>query len=304
MDKVITLDEAVNLVPKTPFRLALGGVTLYRRPMAFALALLDRLEALEARRQLDLVCFTAGLESDILVGAGLVNQIRTCYFGLEIFGLAPNFTAAASKNELKIVDESETSLAAGLRAKLAGVGFMPSRSWLGTDMPKLRPDVRSVVDPYSGQALMAFPAIEVDVAVLHALEADPQGNAALGGNRGVDVELAMAAELVIVTADRVSPGLRTRRPGRSGRRLGGRSAQRRLANFLSSPLSHGRAGRPAIHRGCRDRRLPRSHPRLETSTCRCGDNNRLSHPGPKLVLTYVRMNVATDAEADRMKRGV
>lgn len=207
MDKVITLDEAVNLVPKTPFRLALGGVTLYRRPMAFALALLNRLEALEARRQLDLVCFTAGLESDILVGAGLVNQIRTCYFGLEIFGLAPNFTAAASKNELKIVDESETSLAAGLRAKLAGVGFMPSRSWLGTDMPRLRPDVRSVVDPYSGQGLMAFPAIEVDVAVLHALEADPQGNAALGGNRGVDVELAMAAGLVIVTADRVSPGL-------------------------------------------------------------------------------------------------
>jgi glutaconate CoA-transferase subunit A len=203
VDKLVPLAEAVANLPVGPLRLALGGVTLYRRPMAFVLALLDQFETGGRERRIELVCFTASLESDILVGAGLVGRIRTCYFGLEIFGLAPFFTAAAAKGDLEIVDESETSLAAGLRAKLAGVGFMPSKAWLGTDMPTLRPDVQSVTDPYSGESLTAFPAIDLDVAVVHALEADRLGNAMIGGNRGVDVELALAADQVIVTADRI-----------------------------------------------------------------------------------------------------
>jgi glutaconate CoA-transferase, subunit A len=203
MDKLLTLAEAVQRLPAGPIRLALGGVTLYRRPMAFTLALLHHFESEGAGGQLELVCFTAGLESDILVGAGWVNRVRTCYFGLEIFGLAPHFTSAAAKGQLEIVDESETSLAAGLRATLAGVGFMPSRAWLGTDMPKVRPDVRTVIDPYSGQSLTAFPAVQVDVAVIHALEADRFGNAVIGANRGVDLELALAAGQVGVTADRI-----------------------------------------------------------------------------------------------------
>jgi glutaconate CoA-transferase subunit A len=206
-DKLISLSQAAERVAPTGCRLAFGGVTLYRRPAAFALALLDRHERTQDPVDLQLVCFTAGVESDLLVGAGMVASVRTCYFGLEIFGLAPHYTSAAAAGELLIIDESETSLAAGLRATLAGVGFMPSRAWLGTDMPEVRPDVRTVIDPYSGEELMAFPAIEIDVAVIHALEADAEGNALIGGNRGVDPELALVAETVIVTAEKISPPL-------------------------------------------------------------------------------------------------
>jgi glutaconate CoA-transferase subunit A len=41
------------------------------------------------------------------------------------------------------------------------------------------------------------------VAVIHALRADQAGNAVLGGNLAVDVELALVAERVIVTAEEV-----------------------------------------------------------------------------------------------------
>jgi glutaconate CoA-transferase subunit A len=206
MNKVVTLEEAVEQVT-SGCTLALGGMTLYRRPMAFVTALLRRYLQRGEPQNLTLLTFTAGLESDLLVGAGLVRRTRTCYFGLEVFGLAPMFTYRANRGEIEIIEETEASLAFGLRAQMARVGFMPARAWLGTDLPKLRPDVRTVIDPYSGEELMAFPAIGPDVAVIHALRADPHGNAVIGGNQGIDEELSLTARTVIVTAEEILPEL-------------------------------------------------------------------------------------------------
>ncbi len=206
-DKLISLRAAAEMVPGRGASIAFGGVTLYRRPMAFALALLERFRRTAEPSGLTLLSFTSALESDLLVGEGMVSTTRTCYFGLEIFGLAPHFTRAASDGSLRVQEETEASLANGLRAAMAGVGFMPSLAWIGTDLPRLRPDVRTVIDPYSGEALIAFPAIECDVAVIHALAADPSGNARIGGNQGVDRELCLIARTVIVTAETIVPAL-------------------------------------------------------------------------------------------------
>jgi glutaconate CoA-transferase subunit A len=184
--------------------LALGGMTLYRRPVAFARALLRRNPR---PRDLTLLCFTAGYESDLLVGAGCVSAVRTAYFGLEAFGFAPMFTEAANKGQIRIIEETETSLAMGIRATMAGVGFMPSGAWVGTDLPRLRPDVKTVVDPYSGETLTAFPAIRCDVAVLHGLAGDARGGVLLNNNLGVDVELVHTTDTVIVTVERMVDAL-------------------------------------------------------------------------------------------------
>ena len=204
--KRLSIDDAAALVP-SGCTLALGGVTLYRRPMAFVRALLKRFRQSGEPRDLTLLCFTAGLESDLLVGAGMVRQVRSCYFGLEIFGLAPMFSYCAGRGEVEVLEETEASLAFGLRAQMAGVGFMPGRGWIGTDLPRLRPDVRTVIDPYSGEELMAFPAIRPDVAVIHALQADEDGNALIGTNKGVDEELMLTAGRVLVTAEEIVPEL-------------------------------------------------------------------------------------------------
>jgi len=206
MDKCISMEDATQLIPSGGI-LALGGMTLYRRPMAFVRALLQLHQQRGEPNHLTLLTFTAGLESDLLIGAGLVSRLRTCYFGLEIFGLAPMFTYYANRGEVEIIEETEASLALGLRARLAGIGFMPGRAWLGTDLPKLRPDVCKVIDPYTGEELMAFPAIHPDVAVIHALCADPHGNALIGDNKGIDEELSMAADKVIITTEQIVPEL-------------------------------------------------------------------------------------------------
>ena len=199
-DKLVNLGDAVQRVP-SGCTLALGGTTLYRRPVAFVKALIRRFLETGEPRDLTLLAFTASLESDLLVGAGMVSRVRTCYFGLEIFGLAPMYTYYANRGEIEVVEETEASLALGLRAQMAGVGFMPGRAWLGTDLPSLRPDVRTVEDPYNGETLMAFPAIRPDVAVIHAVRVDATGNAQIGENKGVDEELALTAGTLIITAE-------------------------------------------------------------------------------------------------------
>jgi len=199
VDKRTSLEEAAALL-RDGETLALGGMTLYRRPVAFVRALLRRDPP---PRDLTLLTFTAGYESDLLVGAGLVRRVRTCYFGLEGFGLAPMFTQAATAGDLEVVEETEASLAFGLRARLAGVGFMPGQGWLGTDLLRVRPDVRVIQDPYTGQEVVAFPAIGCDLAVVHALRADREGNIVLGGNLAVDLELALVADRTVVTAEEV-----------------------------------------------------------------------------------------------------
>jgi glutaconate CoA-transferase subunit A len=150
-----------------------------------------------------LLSFTCGYESDLLVGAGCISKVRTVYFGLESFGLAPMFTEKANRGELQIIEETEASIVLGLRAQISHAGFLPSPAWIGTDLPVLRPDVRTVNDPYTGKPLAAFPAIPVDVVVLHALEADSSGNIKINHNLGIDLELVFAARTVIVTAEQM-----------------------------------------------------------------------------------------------------
>jgi len=198
-DKLVDLTAVLPLIRNNQ-TIALGGLTIYRRPVAFVRALLQR----RPRPQnLTLLAFTAGLASDMLVGGGCVSHTRTCYFGLESFGLAPMFTKAVADGRLTIIEESEASIACGLRAAVGQLGFMPSRAWQGTDLFKVRPDVKTITDPYTGETLTAFPAIQVDVAIIHVLKADRFGNAILGGNPTIDEMLSNVAKTVILTAEEV-----------------------------------------------------------------------------------------------------
>ncbi|MDE2635044.1 MAG: CoA transferase subunit A [Chloroflexota bacterium] len=195
----VSLEEAAAAV-KDGDTLALGGVTLYRRPLSFVKALLRRRKR---PRDLTLLSFTGGLESDLLVGAGCVKRVRSAYFGLEAFGLAPMFTQFAQSQRIEVIEETEASIVMGIRARIAGVGFLPSRAWLGTDLPTLRPDVKTVEDPYSGDELAAFPAIACEVAVIHGLAGDREGNVLINNNLGIDLELVYVAQTVIATVERV-----------------------------------------------------------------------------------------------------
>lgn len=95
------------------------------------------------------------------------------------------------------------TLVAGLRAASYGVPFQPVAGVHGSDLARLN-GWRTVRDPYgSGADVYIIPAVRPDVAVIHAHEADDQGNARVYGSPFWDRPLTRAAKRVLVTAERL-----------------------------------------------------------------------------------------------------
>jgi glutaconate CoA-transferase subunit A len=196
-NKQASLEDAVGCV-RSGDAVALGGMTLYRRPVACALAI-----ARAGVTGLTLIDYAAGIEGDLLIGAGCIATVRSCYFGMDVLGLAPMHRRAAQAGSIRIVEETEATLALGLRAARARVDFLPARILAQTDVRTVRTDLQDVVSPYSGESYVAVPAIVPDIAFIHALMADEAGNAVLGSDYGVDADLAVAARRTVVTAERI-----------------------------------------------------------------------------------------------------
>ena len=197
-DKVTTLGAAIAACLSDGAMLALGGMALYRSPVAAAAEIVR-----QGLRNLTLLDYVAGFEGDILVGAGCVATVRSCYFGLDVVGLAPMYRTAVEQGRVQVIEETEVTVAYGLRAARAGIDFMPARTFSGTDMLSVRPDLALVPSPYSDDLYVAIPALVPDVAIVHAWCADGAGKAVLRSEYCLDADLAAAARRTIVTAERI-----------------------------------------------------------------------------------------------------
>ena len=100
----------------------------------------------------------------------------------------------------------------GLQAGAHNLPFIPVLGLLGTDLMKIRDDLKAVTDPYSGEDYVVVPPIRPDVAVIHGLTGDRFGGITVLGARN-DRLLATAARKTIavvealVEPDEVLPGL-------------------------------------------------------------------------------------------------
>src|SRR3954453_18547442 len=89
------------------------------------------------------------------------------------------------------------------RAGAMGVPFMPMRSMLGSDVSRKRPEAKEFDCPFTGEKLLLVPALNPDVALIHVQRCDPYGNAQIDGLPFMDLDLAMAANRVILTTERI-----------------------------------------------------------------------------------------------------
>ena len=131
-----------------------------------------------------------------------------------VLGLAPSYRAAVESGAVVAAEHACYTVISGLRAAIQGVPFMPVAGMFGSDLLVAR-DFRTVADPYTGEEVVAIRAIRPDVAIIHVQEADEFGNARIVGTLFEDVLMAQAAEVVIMTAERIVDGARVR--GRSAR---------------------------------------------------------------------------------------
>jgi glutaconate CoA-transferase subunit A len=77
------------------------------------------------------------------------------------------------------------------------------RGYIGTDLPRVNPNIRTVQCPFTGEQLAAVPAIRPDVSVIHAQKADAEGNVLLEGIVGVQKQAVLAARRALVTVEEV-----------------------------------------------------------------------------------------------------
>ena len=95
------------------------------------------------------------------------------------------------------------TLVAGLRAASYGIPFQPVGGVHGSDLARLN-SWQTMRDPYgSGAEVYVIPAIAPDIAVIHAAEADEEGNARVYGSPFWDHPLTRAAKRVLLTAERL-----------------------------------------------------------------------------------------------------
>lgn len=148
-----------------------------------------------------------GLCADLLIGAGCVAEVESSAVSLGEAGLAPRFTEAVEKNQLKMRDATCPAVHSALQASEKGVPFMPLRGVLQTDVLRARRDWRVSQNPFAKKEdpILLVPALSPDVALFHARWADDVGNVWVGRRREL-ATIAHAAKRTLVSYEEHKPG--------------------------------------------------------------------------------------------------
>jgi glutaconate CoA-transferase, subunit A len=212
--KLIDLNKAAALVPDGA-TVSFGGFTTQRHPMALVYELIR-----QKKRNLYLFGHSPGGDWDLLIGAGCVKRVELAYEADEAFNtVGPRWRLAVQRGQIEWEDYSNFSMVARFTAGAMGLPFLPTRSLLGSDVlkkqalsdeqrrqdartsPKKAHVMRSPFDP--SDRVVLVPAIHTEFAVIHVQKASISGTVRIEGQSFADVQQALAADVVIVTAEEI-----------------------------------------------------------------------------------------------------
>jgi glutaconate CoA-transferase subunit A len=155
---------------------------------------------------LTLVRMTPDVVYDQLIGAGLVKKLVFSWGGNPGVGSLHRFRDAVENGWPRPLDVDEHSHAGMANRYVAGASGLPFavlRGYRGTDLTRRTDTVSTVTCPFTGEELAAVAALNPDVTVIHAQQADRDGNVQLWGLAGVQKEAALAASRVLVTVEEI-----------------------------------------------------------------------------------------------------
>jgi glutaconate CoA-transferase subunit A len=206
IDKVTTVADAVARLIADGDYLAIGGFGSDRLPTAVLHEILR-----QGKRDLSLAGHTATHDFQILCAGSLTGRGKTLakveiayVVGLEARGLSPHARRVLESGDVQCTEWTNYALAVRFKAAAMGLPFLPSRTMLGTDTFR-KSGARAIACPFTGETLVALPALYPDVAVIHVHEADRYGNCRIHGITVADIDLARAAKKLIITCERLIP---------------------------------------------------------------------------------------------------
>jgi glutaconate CoA-transferase subunit A len=200
-DKRMSLPDAVARFTQDGDSIAIGLALEPAIPFAFSHELIR-----QGRRDLELIGPISDILFDQLIGAGCVRRVTAAWVGNVSAGLGHCYRRALEQGiprRIEVRDHSNFTIAQALLAAAIGAPYIPTRTLLGSDIPRANGTFRESVSPFDGSKELLVPAITPDVAVIACQVADEDGNARLLGPWGISREGALAARRVIVLAERI-----------------------------------------------------------------------------------------------------
>ena len=167
----------------------------------------------QRRRDLTLVRLTPDIVYDQLIGAGCARKLVFSWGGNPGVGSLHRFRDAIQNDwpePLEIEEHSHAGLANRYVAAAAGLPFAVMRGYRGTHLPEHTATIAPITCPFTGEQLTAVPALELDVAIVHAQRADREGNVQMWGLTGVQKEAVLAARRSLVTVEEIVDELEPR----------------------------------------------------------------------------------------------
>jgi glutaconate CoA-transferase, subunit A len=208
MAEIVSVREAIAELVHDGDSVALEGFT-HLIPFAAGHEILR-----QRRTELELIRMTPDVIYDQMIGVGAARRLVFSYGGNPGVGSLHRFRDAIEHDWPCPVEIEEHSHAGMANRYAAGAAKMPCavmRGYRGTDLIE-HTRVAPVTCPFTGEELMAVPALTPDVAIIHAQEADRAGNVQLWGIPGVQKEAVLAAKRSLVTVERIVDELEPR-PG-------------------------------------------------------------------------------------------
>ncbi|PWV55235.1 CoA transferase subunit A [Nocardiopsis sp. L17-MgMaSL7] len=196
----VPLDEAVRQLIHDGDTVALEGFT-HLIPVAAGHEIIR-----QGLRDLTLVRMTPDIVYDQLIGAGCARRLVFSWGGNPGVGSLHRFRDAVTRSwpvPLEIEEHSHAGMANRYVAGASGLPFAVMRGYAGTDLVEHNPHIKTITCPFTGQELAAVPALNPDVAVIHAQRADTRGNVQLWGITGIQKEAALASDRVLATVEEV-----------------------------------------------------------------------------------------------------
>jgi glutaconate CoA-transferase subunit A len=165
----------------------------------------------QKKRDLRLIGPISDILFDQLIGAGCVKDAVAAWVGNVMMGSAYNFRHATEVEnpgtpgeKLRVFNMTNFAIALALQAGAMGLPFLPTRTAMGSDIPKGNHFYYQIISPFEPkETLLAVRAIVPDVTIVHVQRADRHGNAHCWGNFGVMLEGMRAAKKVILCAEEI-----------------------------------------------------------------------------------------------------
>lgn len=200
MAEIVGLREAIAELVHDGDSVALEGFT-HLIPFAAGHEIIR-----QERKHLTLIRMTPDLIYDQMIGMGCADKLVFSWGGNPGVGSLPRLRDAVEKGwpqHLEIEEHSHAGMANRYVAGASNLPFAVLRGYVGTDLPKVTDTMAPVICPFTGEQFMAVPALRPDVAVIHAQQADRNGNVALWGITGIQKEAVLCAQRSIVTVEEV-----------------------------------------------------------------------------------------------------